>query len=93
MSYNLEVQHEAVIDLHEAFEWYETQREGLGFEFIGEVENAYQNLSKNPQHYTAINERYRRLKISRFPYLIVYEIVESRIIINAVRHVSKKPRH
>ena len=33
MSYSLELQSEAVIDIQEAFEWYQVKREGLGFDF------------------------------------------------------------
>lgn len=31
MSYPLIVQHEATIEIQEAFEWYESKRAGLGF--------------------------------------------------------------
>ena len=29
MNYNLQIQSEAIIDIQEAFEWYEKQRDGL----------------------------------------------------------------
>lgn len=38
MNYGLNIQSEAVIDVQTAFEWYEIQQEGLGLEFIEEVE-------------------------------------------------------
>ncbi len=34
MSYELVLQSEAVIEMQKAFEWYEHQRSGLGYEFI-----------------------------------------------------------
>ena len=92
MKYILEVQSEAIIDIQEAFEWYESLREGLGFEFIEEVESGYENICKHPQYYTAINEHFRRLKISRFPFIIIYEIEKNVVIINTVRHGSRKPK-
>lgn len=93
MSYNLVLQSEAVIDIQEAFEWYEKQQEGLGFDFIDEIESGYLKISKHPLHYTAINARFRRLKINRFPYLIIYEIENNTVIINSVRHIHRKPKH
>lgn len=92
MNYELVLQSEAIIDIQKAFEWYEHRTSGLGYEFIGEMEDGFERLSKNPQHYSAINRKYRKLRIKRFPYLIVFEIEESKVIINAVRHVSQEPR-
>lgn len=48
MKYTLRIQSEAIIDIQEAFEWYEHQKEGLGFEFITEVEAGYENTCKHP---------------------------------------------
>ena len=92
MSYALEIQQEAVSDIQEAFEWYEIQKAGLGFEFIEEVENALANISEHPKFYTAINRFFRRIKIKRFPYLIIYEIENDLVIINSVPHARKKPK-
>ncbi len=91
MSYSLEVQSEALIDIQEAFEWYEIHKEGLGFEFIEEVENGFGKICNQPQYYTSIATDFRRFKIERFPYLIVYEIENDTVIINSVKHGSRKP--
>ena len=93
MNYNLVLQSEAILDIQEAFEWYETQQAGLGFEFINEVENGFEKICKHPLHYTAINPQFRRLKVSRFSYLIIYEIEGNSIIINSVKHTSRKPKY
>lgn len=47
MNHNLQIQSRAIIDIQEAFEWYEKQKDGLGFEFIEEVENGYENICKH----------------------------------------------
>jgi hypothetical protein len=92
MSYEIVLQSEAILDIQEAFEWYEKQESGLGFEFIEEIESGYLKISKHPLHYTSINERFRRLRI-RFPYLVVYEIEGENIFINSERHISRKPKY
>jgi toxin ParE1/3/4 len=92
MSFNLVLQSEAVLDIQEAFEWYEKQQAGLGYEFIEEIENGFERITDHPLHYTAINEHYRRLKVNRFSYLIIYEIDGSDIIVNSVRHTRRKPK-
>jgi hypothetical protein len=93
MSFNLAVQSEAIFDIQQAFEWYESRKTGLGFEFIEEVESAYEKITSQPFHYVAVNEQFRRIKINRFPYILVYEIEESVIVVNAVRHMSRKPKY
>jgi toxin ParE1/3/4 len=93
MSYTLVVQSEAIIDIQEAFDWYEERQAGLGYEFIEELEEGFERLCKHPQHYTAINQTYRRLRINRFPYLIVYEIEDTKVIVNTVRNTSQKSKY
>jgi hypothetical protein len=87
------LQTEAIIDIQEAFEWYEDQQAGLGFDLIDEIENGYMKITRHPLHYSAINIRFRKLKINRFPYLIIYEIEGDTIIINSFRHTRREPRN
>jgi toxin ParE1/3/4 len=91
MPYRVEVQIEAIKSLQAAFDWYEEQKEGLGFDFIDEIEVCYENLSKHPERYAYINHTYRRIKPERFPYILVYEIEDERVIIINVRHIKQKP--
>ncbi len=93
MSYILILQAEAIIDIQDAYEWYEEQKSGLGDEFLGELEIGQNKICNHPQYYYSVNEHFRRLKINRFPYLIVYEIEGDTIIVNAVRHTKKKPKY
>ena len=41
MSFSFKIQSEAIIDIQEAFEWYEKQKDGLGFLLIEEIESCY----------------------------------------------------
>jgi plasmid stabilization system protein ParE len=93
MNFTLKIQAEAVIEIHDAFEWYEAQKEGLGLAFIGEIESGLKHISNHPQYYTSINTTFRRFKINRFPYLIIYEIDQDIVIVNSVRHGSRKPKY
>ena len=75
-----------------SFDWNEKQQQGLGYALLNEIESCCQKLSENPQHYTLINERFRRIRISRFPYLLIYEISDSHVIINSIFHVKREPK-
>jgi toxin ParE1/3/4 len=93
MSYQVVLQSEAIVDIQAAFDWYEQQRPGLGYELIEEIEDALERLSKHPQHYSAPDKKYRKLRIKRFPYLVVFEIEDLNVIVIAVRRVSQEPVH
>lgn len=92
MGYSLSVQSEALLDIQMAFEWYETQQSSLGYEFIEEIEHGYKKICDHPFNYSSINERFKRLKINRFPYLVIYEIEDNTIFIIAVRNTRQKPK-
>jgi toxin ParE1/3/4 len=91
MPYSLVIQTEAVFEIRDAFEWYEEQKTGLGYELIEEIEACYQKLITHPERYSYINPLYRRIKTNRFPYILIYEIEAEEIIINSVRHIKRKP--
>jgi plasmid stabilization system protein ParE len=92
MIYSLIIQSEAVSDLKEAFEWYELKKPGLGFEFIDEVEEVYAKLCEHPLNYSAIKQHFRKIKIHRFPYLVIYEMEDSKIIVTAITHIKRETR-
>ena len=90
MRYTLVVKAEAVRDLSEAFNWYETTRTGLGIEFLDEVEVYYDRIMKNPEQYQS--HRNQRIAVMyRFPYKIVYEVEGETIVVYAVYHDKRNP--
>jgi len=92
MNYEIVVQSEAIIEIQKAFEWYEHNRAGLGHEMIQEIEEGFERLSRHPHHYSATNKKYRKIRINRFPYIIIFEIEEAKIIVIAIRHIRQKPK-
>ncbi len=93
MKYDIILQEEAIIELRDAFEWYESQKQDLGFLFLKEVEICLEKLSLHPQYYTYINDTYRRIKVKTFPYVIIYETEETVVFINSVFHSKRKPKY
>ncbi len=91
MAYNISLQVEAISEIREAFDWYEEQKDGLGYELLEEIEACYEKLLINPHRYSFINPNYRRIRTGRFPYILVYEIEGDDIIINSVRHIKRQP--
>ncbi len=92
MSYNLIVQTQAILSARAAFEWYENIRIGLGFELLEEIESCYEKIIYNPNNYTYINKRYRRIRTKGFPYLIIYEVEDKSVFVYNVVHAKQKKR-
>lgn len=55
-------------DLEVAFEWYEKQRRGLGFDFVDCVESSIKNILAFPQMFQKVYSIFRRCTIRRFPF-------------------------
>ncbi len=91
MPYSIEVRTLAAIEIVEAYDWYEAQREGLGTEFLEELELFYQSLLQNPDAYSYYKKPVRQGKIPRFPYLGPFEIFEFTIVIYSVFMSKQNP--
>lgn len=83
-------------DVAEAADWYDTQRAGLGDEFIDEILAILDDLEANPllycRRHPSKNIRWRYPK--RFPYRVIYEVIDEPplVIIAAVIHAARHDR-
>lgn len=59
-------------DLRAAFEWYESQRAGLGDQFLTAVRERLEAIRRFPEANPIVYRDIRRAVVSRFPYLIFY---------------------
>lgn len=82
---------EAEQDLQSAYEWYESQRESLGREFVAEVESKCIAIDSNPHQFRLIGDTIRRAICSRFPYSIYFLISEEVISVIGVLHQRRNP--
>ncbi len=79
-------------DLDGAIRWYESQRPGLGQEFLTDVREAFLRISGSPDQYALILPATRRALLDRFPYAVFFRTRPSVIDVVAVLHTSRNPR-
>lgn len=84
MVYKIDIRSLAVVEIIEAYDWFELQREGLGIEFLNELESFYKNLLQNPNTYSYYKKPVRQGQINRFPYTVVYEIFGEKVVVYSV---------
>ena len=92
MTYNLLVQQEALEDLQEAFDYYESQQTNLGTVFIQAFQDLALRIEANPFLFQPIYNQKRRAIISRFQYNVIYEIEGSNVRVSAIIHGSRNPK-
>jgi plasmid stabilization system protein ParE len=82
----------AKIELNEATDYYEECCPLLGGEFLREVYSAIQRIIVFPKAWSQISKNTRRCLVNRFPYGVIYQIVEDEIFIIAIFQLNRKPR-
>lgn len=92
MAYKLEIRPLATMEVLEAFDWYESKREGLGVEFLDELENFNNSILHNPTAYSYYDKPVRQGKLNRFPYVVVFEIFEELVVVYSVFMTKQDPK-
>ena len=87
---------EASAELEDAAVWYNSQREGLGLEFVEAVDAALDRIARWPQIGRIVpgvpnDVPARRYPVNRFPYHVVYLDWEGVIRLLAFAHDSREP--
>src|SRR5688572_16819970 len=78
-------------DIWSAFEWYESQRAGLGEAFLASLHEKLSAVRDFPDANPVVYKNVRRAVVSRFPYLIFYVVSAAHITVLAVLHHARNP--
>ena len=95
MGYDLEIRHEAILDVHAATDYYDAISTDLGNRFENELRIALKKITANPQFYKYLSKKqekkYRCVQLKSFPYLVIYKISGNVIIVTSVFNTYRKP--
>lgn len=90
---NIEISKLAYNEIEESKEYYNIQKDGLGFDFKGDVFTAVNNIATYPNLYPIMSNNIRRCLLHRFPFSIFYTQKQNTVLILSVAHQHRKPRH
>ena len=90
--HSLIIKHQAILMTKDAYEWYEEQKLGLGEEFLNELDSIYLKLESHPEYFGKVKKSFRQGALKRFPFVIVYEIIKTEVVVFAVFHTSRNPK-
>ena len=83
----------AFIELDDAIEYYEFEFSGLGKKFLEEVLETLSLINKFPELFSKNSEHTRKAILRKFPYNLIYSILNDRIYIIAVAHQNRNPEY
>jgi hypothetical protein len=92
-----QIRPQALIELREAAEWYEEQREGLGGELVDEFERTLEDALADLElsaavATTAAGLPVRRFRLPRFSRYAIYFVVFDEVpVVVAFEHSSREP--
>lgn len=78
-------------ELDGAVEYYNKRLLGLGDQFLLEAIAAFERIRRFPKAWHPYTENTRRCQTHRFPYGMIYQILEAEILIVAVANLHKRP--
>jgi hypothetical protein len=73
---------EAEADRRAAKSWYDDLRSALGDQFVSAGGATVESISKSPRRFPTIYRNRRRARVRRFPYGIIFEVQEQRIVVD-----------
>ena len=91
MKYDLIIKEPVNNEIKEAFDYYETKQEKLGFSLLNSIEEALNELKSNPLGYQIKYSLYRTKLVRPFPYILIYEIIGKDVIIYQFFNAKKAP--
>jgi len=80
-------------ELDDAVTWYDQQAEGLGKEFLDELDRVIRRVVTYPFSAMEIEPGLRRGLLARFPYGLIFGQDGDTIVIVAVAHLHREPRY
>ena len=94
MAYKIVIKEEAREDIQTVYDHYETARQGPGEEFPGVLLEKFDHLEDSPHYYGFIDDQaiIRDVKIDRFPYVVIFEIIDDTVIVYAIHCTYRHPK-
>lgn len=85
------LEHEAEQEMLAAAEYYNEQQDGLGTDFLDEVEVATDAIGRAPLRHGFYGRPIRSIALKRFPYRLLFAVETDRVVVVAVMHLHRRP--
>ena len=86
---------EASKELDDAVNWYNEEKDGLGYDFVKIVDETILRIARYPYFNTEIRSGVYRALVKRFPFGVYYSVDDNSdtLYIYAIAHLHRKPMY
>lgn len=91
MVFNILLSRKATAELEDAIQYYNQIDKKLGEKFYSEFIENLNYVRINLFLFQIKFDTFREIPLKKFPFIIVYELIDLSIIVNAVFHTSRNP--
>lgn len=92
MTWEIQLTDSAWEDVFHAVKWYDEQKHGLGDTFIELMDKTIKSISENPDAYKKVYRQVRQASLQKFPYVVLYKVEKSKVVVYSVFHTSQNPK-
>ena len=82
---------DVVSEIRSSYNWYQAQANGLGEDFLCELESTYKAILELPDTWPLFQKDFKRYLLAQFPFSVIYRRNKNVIYVVAVMHNSRKP--
>lgn len=91
MTLSVSFHEDAQREFDEATDFYAMERVSLGVAFVEAVERAVGHVCDHPESCAILRGRVRKMRVARFPYSVLYSVVNGQIRVIATAHDRRRP--
>lgn len=73
--------------------FYNERASNLGKRFANQVIETVLSVRENPLQYPLVFETYRQAIVPKFPFVLIFEFVDDKVILLAIFHTSRHPEN
>ena len=81
----------AIEDYRAAHDWYLEKGQHVAQSFEAAIEDALERIRSAPERWAKQDARHRRFILRRFPFSIIYRVVQDTVFVIAVAHGRRRP--
>ena len=82
---------EVLEDIRNTKDWYDRQADGLGTDFVNELEAVFQRIQRNPRQFPQFSGPIHRGILPRFPFAVLFIPSSAGSLVLAVMHQHRRP--
>ncbi|SNS69658.1 hypothetical protein SAMN06295967_11715 [Belliella buryatensis] len=90
---NLLLKEEARFEIIEAYQYYEKQQTNLGEFFLTQLDKCFKRVKSSPLLFPKKRDPFREALVSKFPFIVIFEIEKENIVIYSVFNTWRNPKN